>query len=77
MGYKDTSILRDINGDPIPQFYNELTKKFEVLRGDPTFTLYGNSVEVKPIIDMIKGIRYFEIDTGNVFIYDGQEWVEI
>ena len=74
MAYNNQAIKRDINGNPIPQMWNDATGQFEVLSKTE---FYGLSTEAKPASDMIKGNSYFEIDTSKVFIYDGTKWVEI
>lgn len=77
MTYQNQSILRDTNGDPIPQYYNEMTKQFEPLKGSEVYTIYRNSNEMKPTEDIDKGVSLFEIDTTKVYMFDGQRWVEI
>lgn len=34
MSYKDNAIKRDVNGNPIPQYYDTETKQFEVIQGE-------------------------------------------
>lgn len=72
MSYGDAVILKDVDGNPIPQSYNVATKKFEVLKE----TVFVNSTDTKPL-GVDKGDTLFEIDTSKVFVYSGTEWVEI
>lgn len=44
---------------------------------DETQTIYGESTETKPTSNMIKGNKYFEIDTTDVYMFNGTKWVEI
>ncbi|WP_209121500.1 hypothetical protein [Alkalihalobacillus sp. BA299] len=37
--------------------------------------LYGNSADTKPTADIKTGTTFLEIDTKEVFIFDGTEWV--
>jgi len=42
-----------------------------------TMEYFGKSTDVKPTVDIIKGSTYFEIDTTDVYMYDGTIWVVI
>ncbi len=44
---------------------------------DKTVTLYGKSAETKPTSGRLIGDKYFEIDTAEVFMWDGSAWVEV
>lgn len=44
---------------------------------DKTVTLYGKSTETKPTSGRLIGDKYFEIDTAEVFMWDGSAWVEV
>lgn len=44
---------------------------------DTTKTLYGLSTDTKPTSGNIKGNTFFEIDTSNVFMWNGSAWVVI
>lgn len=135
MSYNTVSIIKDVDGKPVPQFYNNVTGQFQALEGmqgasksilydvdgnsidlvqligdivtilnnnnlptgastnlkqeqlkvimqniynvDKTQTIYGESTETKPTSNMIKGNKYFEIDTTDVYMFNGTKWVEI
>lgn len=135
MAYNTVAIKKDVDGKPIPQYYNAITNQYEDLQGlqgasktilydengnkvdvvalinsiitvlnqknlptgastsakqddlkliidniynkDNTKTFYGLSTETKPISNNIKGNKYFEINTGNVFMWSGTTWVVI
>lgn len=135
MAYNTVAIKKDVDGKPIPQFYNPITNEYEVLEGlngaskailydkdgneinlvdlitnvinilnaknlpngastelkqddiktaienvyekDTTKTLYGLSTETKPTDNMTKCNAYFEIDTGEVYMWNGVQWVVI
>ena len=135
MAYNTVAIKKDVDGKPIPQFYNPITNQYEVLEGlngaskailydangneinlvelissivnilnqknlptgastelkqdeiktaieniynkDVTKTLYGLSTDTKPTSNMVKGDVYFEIDTTEVYMWNGIEWVVI
>ncbi len=49
----------------------------EIYNKDTTKTLYGLSTETKPTDNMTKGNAYFEIDTSEVYMWDGTQWVVI
>lgn len=135
MSYNTVSIIKDVDGNPVPQFYNKVTGQFQALEGmqgasksilydvdgnsidlvqliedivtilnnnnlptgastslkqeqlkvimqniynvDKTQTIYGESTETKPTSNMIKGNKYFEIDTTDVYMFNGRRWVKI
>jgi hypothetical protein len=163
MAYNTKAIVKDVNGKPIPQYYNPETDQYEVLQGhdganrvelydaagnpvdiktlldnansklqvmgeiladldiksgsktdlaeiDPTQPVtmisimkgilarqqlleekmakpvkldgstmehYGKSTDTKPTTDIIIGATYFEIDTSEVYMWDGTSWVVI
>ena len=49
----------------------------DIYNRDKTITLYGKSNETKPTSGRTKGDKYFEIDTAEVFMWDGSAWVEV
>lgn len=54
MSYQDAEILRDKNGNPIPQYFNVATGKFEPItgqNGSQNTQLTGSKVEVLKIYD--------------------------
>ena len=134
MAYNTVAIKKDVDGKPIPQYYNEVKNAYEVLKGQngaSRVALYdkdGNEVdlvtlitsivnilnaknlplgastelkqnEIKNAIDNIynkdqtkthyllstdqkptgttKGETVFEIDTTEVYMWDGTKWVVI
>jgi hypothetical protein len=120
MAYNTVPIKKDVDGKPIPQYFNPLSNQYEDLQGsnganrvmvydingniidltallsnivtainnlkttvdiinnkDTTKTFYGLSTDTKPTTDMIKGNKFFEINTGNVYMWNGTQWVVI
>ena len=111
MAYNTVSIQKDVDGKPIPQYYNILQDVYEVLQGRnganrvELFDASGNAVDVVALVaDIIsavtdiynkdttktfyvmeaeqkpagsKGDKCFEIDTGEVYMYTGSNWVVI
>jgi hypothetical protein len=130
MAYNTVPIKKDVDGKPIPQFYNEIANEYEVLKGQngasrvilydkdgnevnlvalftsivniltgtsteskqdeiivelqkpikldgSTMEYYGNSTDEKPTENIIVGSTYFEIDTVEVYMWDGTNWVVI
>lgn len=122
MVYNTKAIKTDLNGKPIPQFYNPLEDEYEALKGEEGHSsiraddgkiesigastdaeaLSGNGSVIailkairtgiaalnskpesyvgyaeddKPTIDIVTGSTFLEIDTQNVYIYDGEEWI--
>lgn len=74
----------DVNTSMLPTGASTATKQDNIkiaidniYNQDKTVTLYGKSSETKPTSDRIKGDKYFEIDTGEAFMWDGLEWVVI
>ena len=85
--YTTAPILVNSNGDPIPQ-YLDITDKTDSPQGtfkpltnetihkvQLTGSNVGYSSEEKPTGK--KGDTFLEIDTGFVYIHDGQKWVEL
>src|SRR5699024_8327432 len=54
---------------------NLLTSLLEKQENKPS-ELYLLSTEEKPL-DVIKGSTVFEIDTQNIFMFDGEGWMDI
>ena len=70
-------ILRDIEGNPIPQIYDEASQSFVPYR---VMEYAGKPGDTKPTGAPV-GAHYIEIDaatnTVNVYLYDGENWVMI
>lgn len=74
-------LVSDLNYNAVPQFYNENTKEFEhisnlnplPIRISSDNTQIGYSTEGKP--EGRKGDSFLELDTKNVYIHDGNDWV--
>lgn len=49
----------------------------DIYNRDKTITLYGKSNETKPTSGRTKGDKYFEIDTGEAYMWDGSDWTVI
>lgn len=92
MAYNTVSIVKDVNGKPVPQIYNPETDNYEVLEGkygasksvelnrdgsQKPMTIYLKSTDTKITSGKIKGDTIFEIDTGEVYMFDGNGWVII
>ncbi len=74
MSYNTKEIKRDVNNNPIPQQFNPATDEYEVLQ---VMEYYGKSTDTKPTANIAVGSTYFEIDTVEVFMWDGVNWVVI
>lgn len=59
------------------QISDLLLELSRIYNKDTTKTLYGLSTETKPTTGMTKGNAYFEIDTSEVYMWDGTQWVVI
>jgi len=70
MAYSE--ILRDEQGNPIPQIWDEATNDFVPYR---VMTYYGNSTDAKPTVTTV-GVRFVELDTKKVFVWNGITWGE-
>ena len=82
MPYRNKQMLRDANGDLIPQYWDVVEQAFKPLTGSDgandvrvTGSYVGYSSEAKPTGK--RGDSFLEIDTGNVYIHDGQKWVKL
>lgn len=76
-GYDDKSILRDADGNPIPQIWDDVANDFVPYR---IMEYAGKSGDEKPTGAPV-GSTYLEIDAVagalNVYLYDGEEWVMV
>ena len=74
MAYNTNAILRDTNGDPIPQYYDVVAGEFKPLTeasfGEEHF---GLSTDTKPTPEKV-GALFYEIDTRIFHIWDGTSW---
>ena len=136
MAHNTVPIVKDVDGKPVPQLYNDVDNQYEVLQGrhgasrtilydengnhidltalissivnilneknlptnasteskqdeiivelqkpikldGSTMEYYGNSTDEKPTENIIVGSTYFEIDTVEVYMWDGTSWVVI
>ena len=74
----------EVDGSTLPTGASTAVKQDEV-KGeivklydrDKTVTLYGKSAETKPTSGRLIGDKYFEIDTAEVYMWDGSSWVVI
>lgn len=73
MAYGDKTILRDADGNPIPQIWDDVANDFVPYQ---VTTYYGLSADTKPTVTTV-GIVYFAIDTGTVYMWDGTSWTVI
>lgn len=80
MGYQDKEILRDKNGNPIPQYFDVQDDSFKpmtnetVQRTTETGRYIGYSTSPKP--KGKHGEAFIELDTSKVFLHDGSDWIE-
>jgi len=74
MGYATEAILRDLNGDPIPQYFDVVADEFKPLtEAMMSEDYYGTSASVKPTPEAI-GAAFYEFDTRTYYIWDGATW---
>lgn len=66
-------MVYDVNGNPV----DLVALVNSIMNLDPTRTFYGLSTETKPTSNNIKGNKYFEINTGEVYMWNGTSWVVI
>lgn len=87
MAYNTKKIAGDQIGTPVPQYYNSTTDNYEVVQGSGGSSqvliagnkneYFGKSTDVKPTSNIVIGSTFFEIDTKNVYMFDGSVWEEI
>ena len=66
-------MVYDVNGNPV----DLVVLINSIINLDPTRTFYGLSTETKPTSNNIKGNKFFEINTGEVYMWNGTSWVVI
>ena len=74
----------DVNTSTLPTGASTATNQInikaaveDIYNRDKTITLYGKSNETKPTSGRTKGDKYFEIDTGEAYMWDGSDWTVI
>jgi len=77
----DKQMLRDANGDLIPQYWDVVAGDFKPLTGSDgaqdtrlTGSIVGYSYEEKP--EGNRNDQFLELDTKDVYFHDGVEWVK-
>ena len=73
-------MVYDINGNPIDLtalIASVVTAINNMSNKDSTKTFYGLSTDSKPTSGNIKGNKFFEINTGKVYMWNGTSWVVI
>ena len=82
MPWTQKQMLRDANGDLIPQYWDVAEQEFKPLTGSDGANdvrvaggYVGYSNETKPTGK--KGETFLELDTLDVYIHDGSGWVKI
>ncbi len=72
-GYDETGILRDQDGNPIPQYYDSIAKVFKPL---VEFMVYGAGDANRPATGSYTGHGYMSVETGRIWLWSGSGWVE-
>jgi len=72
--YDETSILRDQDGNPIPQYYDTVNSVFEPLTEGAVF---GAADANRPVAGEYMGQVYFSIETQSIWIWDETDWVVV
>jgi hypothetical protein len=85
--YNNKKLVSDQIGEPVPQYFNPTSDQYEVVQGSGGATnvilagnlmqYFGKSTDTKPTYNIIKGSTFFEIDTTNCYMFDGNTWEEI
>ena len=82
MPWTQKQMLRDANGDLIPQYWDVVEQEFKPLTGSDgandvrvAGSYVGYPTETKPTGK--KGETFLELDTLDVYIHDGSGWVKI
>lgn len=85
MAYNTVSIKKDVDGKPIPQFYNALTNQYEVLQGlngvskTMLYDVNGNVVDISKLVEKAN-MEYYGLSTDvkpTVSIIKGSTYFEI
>ncbi len=73
-GYDETKILRDEDGNPIPQIYDPVEGEFVpfVYR-----IIYGAGDGNRPATGQFVAQGFFSIETQRLWLWDGSDWVEV
>ncbi|MCP3025420.1 hypothetical protein [Halobacillus sp. A5] len=75
--YTSATILTDGQGNPISQ-YLDVNDKTDSPEGTfkPIISMeyYGTSDETKPTDGVVKGSTFYEFDSGDTYIFDGDSW---
>ncbi len=69
-------LVYDVNGNPV-DLAALIAAVVNIYNKDTSRTFYGLSTDTKPTSGMIKGNAYFEIDTSEVYMWNGTNWVVI
>ena len=69
-------MVYDVNGNPV-DLVALITAINNIYNKDATRTFYGLSTDTKPTGGNVKGNKYFEIDTSEVYMWNGTKWVVI
>lgn len=83
MGYSTKTLLRDAQGNPIPQYFDPVEDTFKPLENPSEISLSGSytrlSTEPKPTASdgVVDGNDLLEVDTGRVFVFYKGVWREI
>lgn len=79
----EKQMLRDANGDLIPQYWDVYLEEFQPLTGSNGANdmrlggyeeIRGLSTDTKPI-NLVIGSIFYEMDTTEVYMWTGFEWV--
>jgi len=58
--------------DAAPFAYDQTAESLKTISG---MELYGKSTDIKPTTGVITGTSYYEIDTQDLYMWDGTAWV--
>ena len=73
-GYDLVAILTDLNGKPIPQYYDSIDEEFKPLVEG---AVYGAADTDIPAAGVYTGQPFLSIATQRLWIWDGAAWVEV
>jgi hypothetical protein len=72
--YNEASVLRDQDGNPIPQYYDTVNSVFKPLTEG---TIFGAGDVNRPASGEYSGQIFFSIATQRIWLWDGSDWVEV
>jgi hypothetical protein len=73
MAFNTKNLLTSADGHFIPQMYDAVNDTYVPLVQKE---YYGKSTDTKPTTNVPTGASFLEMDTKNVFMYDGTTWIQ-